>query len=72
MVSTVPSTTTSIRSTGPCTDMVVTRSPAPSVKRAPNSAPSAATVQSSTACAALDAGVSRWLWVTKRIGASNE
>ena len=71
-MSTVPSTTTSMRCTGPCTDMVLTRSPAPSVKRAPNSAPSAETAQPTTACAAVEAGVSRWLWVTKRIGVSKE
>ena len=71
VVSTVPSTRTAIRSTGPCTVMVLTASPAPSVKAEPNNAPSAPTVQSSTCCAAFDAGVSRWLCVTKRIGASN-
>ena len=51
--------------------MVLTRSPAPSVKRAPNSAPSAETAQSTHGLRrAFEAGVSRWLWVTKRIGVS--
>ena len=53
VVSTVPSTRTAIRSTGPCTVMVLTASPAPSVKAEPNNAPSAPTVQSSTCCDAV-------------------
>ena len=70
-VSTVPSTRTAIRSTGPCTVMVLTASPAPSTKEEPKTAPSAETFQSITLCTPLDAGVSRWLWVTKRIGVPN-
>ena len=58
-------------STGPCTVMVLTASPAPSTKAEPKAAPSAETFQSITVCAPFDAGVSRWLWVTKRIGAPN-
>ena len=71
VVSTVPATTTSTSVTGPCTVIVVTASPAPSTKLAPKAAPSAATLQSITCWPAFDAGVSRWLWVTKRIGVPN-
>ena len=67
----VPSTRTSIRSTGPGTVMVLTASPPPSTKPAPKTAPSAATVQGNTVCPPFDTGVRRWLWVTKRIGLSN-
>ena len=51
--------------------MVLIASPAPSVKPAPKSAPSAETDQARTCWPPFETGVRRWLWVTKRIGASN-
>ena len=70
VVSTVPSTTTSTFSTGPAMVIVRISSPPPSMKPAPKVAPSAVTDQSTTFWLAQVVGVSRWLWVTQRIGAS--